>query len=60
MVGLDPAYQGRGLGPVLTLAGLRYLRGRGLDEVILYVDGDNAPGHRDVRQAGLRDRRPST
>jgi mycothiol synthase len=43
VVGLDPAYQGRGLGPVLTLAGLRYLRGRGLNEVILYVDGDNAP-----------------
>jgi mycothiol synthase len=43
VVGLDPAYQGRGLGPVLTLAGLRYLRRQGLDEVILYVDGDNAP-----------------
>jgi mycothiol synthase len=43
VVGLDPAYQGRGLGSVLTLAGLRYLRARGLDEVILYVDGDNAP-----------------
>jgi mycothiol synthase len=42
VVGLDPAYQGRGLGAVLTLAGLRYLRSRGLDEVILYVDGENA------------------
>lgn len=42
VVGLDPAYQGRGLGTVLTLAGLRYLRSRGLDEVMLYVDGDNA------------------
>ncbi|MFL6100227.1 MAG: mycothiol synthase [Actinomycetales bacterium] len=42
VVGLDPAYQGHGLGSVMTLAGLRYLRSRGLDEVILYVDGDNA------------------
>lgn len=42
VVGLDPAYQGRGLGAVMTLAGLRYLRSRGLDEVILYVDGENA------------------
>jgi mycothiol synthase len=43
VVGLDPAYQGRGLGSLLTLAGLRYLRSRGLTEVILYVDGENAP-----------------
>jgi mycothiol synthase len=42
VVGLDPAYQGRGLGGFLTLAGLRYLRSRGLTEVMLYVDGDNA------------------
>jgi mycothiol synthase len=42
VVGLDPAYQGRGLGRFLTLAGLRYLRSRGLAEVMLYVDGDNA------------------
>jgi mycothiol synthase len=43
VVGLDPAYQGRGLGSLLTLAGLRYLRSRGLTDVILYVDGENAP-----------------
>jgi mycothiol synthase len=43
VVGLDPAYQGRGLGTLLTLAGLRYLRSRGLSEVMLYVDGENAP-----------------
>lgn len=43
VVGLDPAYHGRGLGSFLTLAGLRYLRSRGLTDVMLYVDGDNAP-----------------
>jgi mycothiol synthase len=43
VLGVDPAEQGHGLGKALTLIGLEYLRGRGLSEVILYVDGDNAP-----------------
>ncbi|WP_236790461.1 mycothiol synthase [Amycolatopsis sp. GM8] len=43
VVGVDPAAQGGGLGKALTLAGLRYLRERGLKQVILYVEGDNAP-----------------
>lgn len=43
VVGVDPAAQGGGLGKALTLAGLRYLRERGLAHVILYVEGDNAP-----------------
>jgi mycothiol synthase len=43
VLGVDPAEQGRGLGKALTLIGLEYLRGRGLGEVILYVEGDNAP-----------------
>jgi mycothiol synthase len=43
VLGVDPAYQGRGLGPALTLAGLRYLLSIGITEVTLYVDGDNAP-----------------
>ncbi|MBB4687579.1 mycothiol synthase [Amycolatopsis jiangsuensis] len=42
VVGVDPATQGGGLGKALTLAGLRYLRSRGLRQVILYVEGDNA------------------
>jgi mycothiol synthase len=41
VVGVAPAYQGRGLARPLTIAGLRYLRDRGLPAVILYVDGDN-------------------
>lgn len=41
VVGIDPAAQGRGLGRVLTLAGMHYLRDRGLGTVLLYVEGDN-------------------
>jgi mycothiol synthase len=41
VVGVDPAAQGRGLGKALTLAGLHHLADT--DEVILYVESDNAP-----------------
>lgn len=43
VVGIDPAAQGRGLGRTLTLAGLHHLAGRGVPEVHLYVESDNAP-----------------
>jgi mycothiol synthase len=41
VVGVHPAEQGTGLGRALTLAGLRYLRGREIPSVMLYVDGEN-------------------
>jgi mycothiol synthase len=41
VVGVDPAAAGLGLGSALTVAGLRYLRGRGLDQAMLYVDESN-------------------
>ncbi|MCX5043452.1 mycothiol synthase [Aldersonia sp. NBC_00410] len=41
VVGIDPAAQGRGLGRLLTLAGLHHLRVRGLTTVLLYTEGDN-------------------
>ena len=43
VVGVHPDAQGLGLGKVLTLAGLWHLRERGLDQVMLYVESDNAP-----------------
>lgn len=67
VVGIDPAAQGRGLGRLLTLAGLHHLRERGLGEVLLYTEADNtaavhtytrlgfAPAHVDAAYA-LTDR----
>ncbi|MDF1605004.1 mycothiol synthase [Nocardioides sp. YIM 152315] len=43
VVGVDPAAQGRGLGKVMTLAGLHHLARLGVDEILLYVESDNAP-----------------
>jgi mycothiol synthase len=43
VVGVAPQAQGTGLGKMLTLTGLHHLRSRGLGEVVLYVEADNAP-----------------
>ena len=43
VVAVNPKAAGRGLGTVLTRAGLQHLRDQGLDSVLLYVDGDNDP-----------------
>ena len=44
VVGVSPGAQGTGLGRLLTLTGLHHLAGLGLDEVLLYVESDNAAG----------------
>ncbi len=43
VVGIDPAAQGRGLGKLLTLAGLHHLADLDVGEVLLYVESDNDP-----------------
>ncbi|WP_328528767.1 mycothiol synthase [Nocardioides sp. NBC_00368] len=46
VVGVDPAAQGRGLGKLVTLLGLRHLADAGVDAIHLYVEGDNTPAVR--------------
>ena len=43
VVGVDPAYQGRGIGRQLVEAGLAELAHRGIRESSLYVEADNEP-----------------
>ncbi|MDT9594780.1 mycothiol synthase [Nocardioides zeae] len=43
VVGIAPAAQGRGLGKLVTLAGLHHLAAHGVERIELYVEGDNAP-----------------
>ncbi len=53
VLGVDPAARGTGLGAVLTVEGLRYLHGRGLRQVLLYVESDNEAAIRVYRKLGF-------
>lgn len=54
VVGVSPQAQGRGLGRVLTLAGLHHLRSRGLGSVLLYVEADNTAAVHTYTKLGFR------
>ena len=54
VVGVDPAYQGMGLGRAVTVLGLVHLLERGMTEVSLYVDADNTPAIRTYSRLGFR------
>lgn len=53
VLGVDPSARGRRLGLILTIAGLRYLRGRGLADVMLYVEADNDAAVKVYRELGF-------
>ena len=42
IMGVDPKFQGRGIGRAVTIAGLKHLRYEGIFSAMLYVDSDNA------------------
>lgn len=53
VVGVVPQAQGRGLGRLLTVAGIRHLQRQGVDAVMLYVDSDNTPAVNLYRALGF-------
>ncbi|MEU7766383.1 mycothiol synthase [Nocardia sp. NPDC049190] len=53
VVGIDPAAQGRGLGRLLTVAGLRHLRDSGRGEALLYTEADNTAAVRTYTRLGF-------
>jgi mycothiol synthase len=55
VIGVDPSAQGLGLGRVLLLRGLGWLRERGCPEVLLYVDGTNTGARRLYERYGFRE-----
>jgi mycothiol synthase len=55
VLGVDPQRAARGLGSALLAAGLDLLAARGLEEVDLYVEADNAPALALYRRAAFRD-----
>ncbi|MCW2543161.1 MAG: mycothiol synthase [Frankiales bacterium] len=53
VVGVDPSEQGHGLGPVLTVIGLKHLQDKGLREALLYVDEENTNAIRVYERLGF-------
>jgi mycothiol synthase len=54
VLGIDPDAQGLRLGRALTDLGLAHLRGRGLEQVLLYVEEDNTTAVRLYENRGFR------
>jgi mycothiol synthase len=56
VLGVRPGAEGHGLGRLLARTGLRYLAAKGLDTVVLYVEGDNAAAVHLYESLGFRTR----
>ncbi|MGV1036813.1 MAG: mycothiol synthase [Candidatus Nanopelagicales bacterium] len=54
VLGIDPGFQGSGLGKALTLLGLEYLKSCGLTSVMLYVESDNTVAIHTYERLGFR------
>ncbi len=54
MLGVDPDYRGRGIGKKVLLAGLSYLKNRGVQVVGLTVDSENKVAGALYRSAGFK------
>jgi ribosomal protein S18 acetylase RimI-like enzyme len=59
MLGVDPDHRGRGIGKEVILAGLSYLKGKGLGIVELTADSENEAARALYRSAGFQVRRRS-
>lgn len=54
LLGVDPAWRGRGLGRAVTAWGVDTLRDRGAEAVVLAVEGENASALRLYERLGFR------
>lgn len=59
MLGVDPDYRGRGIGKMILLAGLSYLKSRGLQAVELTVDSENQEACALYRSVGFKEQTSS-
>ena len=56
MIGTDPEYRGKGLGKKVLLAGLSYLKSKGIKTVSLSVDSENRVAYELYRTMGFEER----
>ena len=56
MIGTDPEYRGKGLGKKVLLAGLSYLKSKGIKTVSLSVDSENRVAYELYRSMGFEER----
>jgi mycothiol synthase len=54
-MGVDPAFQGKGIGRAVTIAGLKYLRYQGNFSAMLYVDELNSSAIKLYKSLGFKE-----